>query len=57
MEDKMKGIKISESDRCHGCFLSPRWFVKIIDGYYRCPECKTLYNKVHNGIYKVVETK
>jgi len=53
----MKGIKISESDRCHGCFLSPRWFVKIIDGYYRCPECKTLYNKVHNGIYKVVETK
>jgi hypothetical protein len=56
----MKGVKISENDRCMGewngvkCMLSPRWFVKTDDGLYRCPECKTLWRKLQDGTYKMV---
>jgi len=53
--------KITNNDKCLGlwcgvkCHLSPRWFVKTVDGFYRCPECKTVYRDIGKGIYKVLE--
>lgn len=55
------GSIINEEERCLGywysrkCFLTTRWFVKTVDGYYRCPECKAVYKKLEDGSFELYQ--
>lgn len=58
--DIMNGTTIQEGEECMGewfgvqCHLTTDKFVKTADGYYRCPGCKYLYEKLEDGSYKVL---